>query len=1107
MKIFKLLAILIIISGIFIFSTCKKQNTPASTKQTTNLFETIPPSESGLDFTNSIIENDDINYLHYGYIYNGAGVAAGDINNDGLTDLYFSSNLDYNKLYLNQGNFKFKDITSSAGVDGGLGYKSGVTMVDINQDGWLDIFVCKTAVKDSSYRQKILYLNNGNGTFTDKAKEFGLDDMSYTTQAYFFDSDNDGDLDVYFVNHPMNFEDNNYIKPIISKSSTAGKDYKYISDRLYENRNGHFIDITSKAKLLNEAFGLSAVIGDFNHDQLPDIYVANDFLQPDYLYINQGKNVFEDKFSQYFMHCPFSSMGTDFADINNDGCLDLINVDMTPKENFRQKNLIMTQNYDRYQLMLHSGLKAQFSINSLQLGSCGGGFSDIAFLTQTAYTDWSWTPLIADLDNDGNKDIFITNGYLHDVMHSDYNRYKLDSLEKLYNSGLITKLQWINHMPSVKVKDFLFKNSGNLTFTDVSDDWNSGPASFSHGACYADLDNDGDLDLIISNVNDPVTLLKNKSREISQNNFIRFALKPAEKKSSLGTKIIVTTSDNQQQIQVFQPTKGFLSKVEDIIHFGIGANPSITKVEIIWPDQKMLVLNNPEINKIHTINPIDAKEIYSESSTTKIFTTIKNNTEALSHQENEFIDFKREPLIVNKLSEEGPGIAVADINQDGLDDIFIGQSSGTTSRILIQTKEGNFTQSNSSVFELDKNSEDVDALFFNANDDQLPDLYVVSGSNEKANNSPEYQDRLYINEGNGKFKKSSSIPKETLSGACVTSADIDNDGDIDLFVGSRCTPGRYPESPEHLLLINNKGVFVNEIQAFGENLKNIGMITDAQFSDLNKDGKPELIIVGEYTSPLIFNMEAGKFVNSTATFGLSDYKGWWRCLQIADLNGDSYPDLIVGNQGLNSHFHASLNQPIELYYKDFDMNGTIDPILCQYNGNNSYPVLYRDRLLDQMVFLKKKFTRYEPFSKASITDIFSKEQLSDAKILKVTDLNSKVFINQEGKNFKPVTLPIESQISVTKDILAEDFNRDGKTDLLFVGNFYGTDAQFGRLDSGLGCLLLGQGDGTFNYLTQKLSGLNIQGDTRKIFKVKTNKNFKLLITKNSNSFEWIEWKQ
>lgn len=1090
---------------LFFVVSCKKnessKKTNADVQQT--LFSVIPNTSSGIDFMNRIVEDEDINYLHYGYIYNGAGVAAGDINNDGLVDLYFSSNLEYNKLYLNQGNFKFKDITESAGVDGGTGYKSGVTMVDINNDGWLDIFVCKTAIKDSSFRKKMLYINNGDGTFTDKIKEYGLDDRSYTTQAYFFDSDNDGDLDVYFVNHPMNFEDNNYIKPIISTQKSKGPDVQFTSDRLYENKNGYFRDISEKAHLINEAFGLSAVVGDFNNDRLTDIYVANDFLKPDYLYINQGNNSFKEEFDLFFQHCSFSSMGTDFADINNDGCPDLMVVDMTPLDNYRQKTLMMTQNYDRFQLMLKSGLKAQFSINCLQLGSCGSRFSDIAFLSNTAYTDWSWSPLFADFDNDGYKDLFVTNGYLHDVMHADYNKYKLDSLEKLHIAGKISQVEWINQIPSVKTKDYLFRNNKNLQFIDESAGWNSGPSTFSSGACYADLDNDGDLDLVVNNVNDYATLLQNNTQQTAKRNFIRFECTTDKSYTNEGVQVTLTLSDHSIQTQSLNQTRGFLSKVEEVLHFGLD-DKTVLEAQIKWKDQKSITLKNPELNKVYKINHKDAKKVISQAVIQSIFKESAQSSTALLHQENEYIDFKREPLLINKLSEEGPATAVADINGDGLDDIYIGGSKSYSGSLYIQNENETFNQVSIPAFQQDKDAEDVAALFFDSNGDKLPDLYVVSGGNESVAGDKSYQDRLYINKGNEQFALSNLLPEETNSGSCICSSDIDGDGDIDLFVGSRCVPGKYPTSPDHLLLINNQGSFLNLIQKLAPELNSVGMICAAQFADLDNDHKDELIVAGEFTPICIFKMKDGKFENVTTAYSLQASYGLWKSLYIEDLNNDGFKDIVAGNTGLNTYFKASPEQPIELYYSDFDKNGTVDPILCQYNGSKSYPIVYRDRLLDQMVILKKKFTRYEPYAKATLNDIFNEDQLKNSKKLFSSMLESKILMSDHGKSFVISNLPIQAQFSSLNASLSIDYNHDGTKDLITTGNFYGSDAQYGRADASISCLLKGTGNMQYDYIAVKDGGLNISGNVKSILTVKTKNGIKYVFTKNNDTFSIVQ---
>lgn len=1081
-----------------VFVHCEKQTNPGIQKKDNNnqnLFETMSPSTTGVDFVNNIQEDENINYMHYGYIYNGAGVAAGDINNDGLPDLYFSSNLDFNKLYINQGNFKFRDVTSTAGVDGGQGYKSGVTMADINNDGWLDIFVCKTAIRDTSYRHKMLYINNHDGTFTERAGEYGLDDLCYSTQAYFFDSDLDGDLDVYFVNHPMNFADNNYIRPTIATVSGHKNDPEndFISDRFYENRNGHYVDMTDIAGIRNEAFGLSAVVADFTEDGLPDIYVANDFLQPDYLYVNLGKNRFKENFDAYFDHCSFSSMGTDFADINNDGCSDLIVVDMTPSGRARQNLLQMTQNYDRYQLMLKSGLKAQFSINSLQMGSCGERFSDIAFYSGIAYTDWSWTPLFADFNNDGYKDLFVTNGYLHDVMNNDYNRYKLDSLEKLHTAGRISQVEWINQIPSVKVRDFLFENKGGLKFIDRTMEWNSGPATFSHGACYADLDNDGDLDLIISNVNDPATLLRNRSREQNANHFIRFVLEDPQHRSMEGTAIRLMNEGHVSQIQNYRQTRGFLSRCEDALHFGLGKTTTIDYAEISWPDGTIQTVAHPLIDGTIKISRSGSRR-EGHSKNKSLMTEIALPS-AMSHRESEFIDYKKEILLIDALSTNGPAIASADINQDGLDDVYLGGSNGNASSLWLQDKNESFHAADIRIINSNTNREVTDALLVDINGDKLPDLYEVCGSNEGKDDAF-YQDRLWINKGSGHFQKADYLPSENLSGSCICSADIDGDGDMDLFVGSGPIPGRYPSCTGHMLLINNGGRFENKIEQMIPSLQSQAL-TDATFGDLDGDGHPELIVCGEFSPIRIFSFTGGKANEMTSSYGLEQCLGMWKSIQIADLNGDQFPDIIAGNYGLNSHLKADDAHPLEIFCGDFDKNGSLDAVLCQYEQDKIYPLLYRDRLLDQMVFLKKKFTRFEPYANSTLQEVFTPEQLSSATHYKANDLASKVLISEQGKHFRMVDLPPCSQLSFVTGSAKVYIKERNKNYVLTVGNSYNTDAQFGRHDSSHGCLCEIQKDENFNQSPTSTISLNLAGDIRKVVPLHTSSGTKYLIGRNN----------
>lgn len=1077
-----------------------------------SLFEFLDSSITGIDFENTVTESERFNFLLYEYLYNGGGVAIGDINNDGLQDIYFTGNMVPNKLYLNLGNFQFKDITTSAGVDGGQGFKTGVTMADVNGDGLLDIYVSKSALANKDLRRNLLYINNGDLTFTERAAEYGLDDSGYSVQAYFFDMDADGDLDVYVLNHSGNMRESNAIKITQNEKGELAlakpDSYENISDRLYLNQNNKFIDISEKAGILNDAFGLSAVIGDFNNDGKPDIYVANDYVMPDRLLINQGNNTFVDKIEDYFNHTSFSSMGSDFADLNNNGCFDLLTLDMLPHENYRRKMMSMAQNYDKFDKMITYKLGAQYSTNALQINNCVGKFSNLAFMNNVALTEWSWSVLLADFNNSGLKDIHITNGYVRDITNNDYVKFKMDRLQKQLNAREITLTQWIEEIPSNPVESFFFENQGNNRFQDVSQTWNSGVEAFSNGSAYADLNNDGYLDLVVSNINSQPFIMKNKGSSIHKNNFISIEFAHQPKETNFGTIAKAYLSDGSIITEQLYPTRGFLSSSQHRLHFGIKEGLEVEKLDIIWPDGTMQSSNKPDLNKLHLISKIPTTDFQKPNVD---FVFFEDASEKLPknayHQENKYIDFKREALLHHKYSEEGPGIAVADVNADGLDDIYLGGAMGFSAKLFIQNPNGTFSQKQIPDFENDKGFEDVSALFFDANGNGNLDLYVVSGGNEHLANNSMYQDRLYLNDGKGNFIRSkNALPEFFTSGGVVKAHDIDGNGQLDLFIGGRLTPGRYPETPDSHLLKNNNGIFTDATKEWSENLVNIGLVTDAAFADLDKDGVNELIITGEWMPVSVFKFQNGKYRKTTENFGLANKTGWWYSLTVEDLNGDGFPDIIAGNLGLNSILKAKPGEPVTIYYKDFDNNGSLDAILCHFDKGVSYPLLNRDRLLMQMIMLRKRFTRYDPYARATIHDIFTPEELNDANKLEVNDFSHTVFINNSGKSFSSKALPDYSQISVIQSINVKDLNNDNNLDLIVGGNFFATDTEFGRYDASIGAILLGDGKGNFEVVPPLESGFLASGNVRHIVPIKIQGQEHFWVVRNNDKSSLLKLK-
>lgn len=1086
------------------------------------LFTLVPESITSVGFRNDIVESPQMFLYLYEYLYVGAGVSVGDINNDGLPDLYFSSTQGSNKLYLNLGNFKFQDITQTAGVDGGAGIKTGVSMVDINNDGYLDIMVCKSGYKDPALRKKLLYINNRNNTFTDQAAAYGLDDASYSMQAYFFDFDNDGDKDVYFLNHPIDFSKSMTIPATVVNGRTVyaeDTNTVYVSDRLFENRGGKFVDITKKAGLINHAFGLSVSIADINGDGYSDLYVANDFNKPDFFYINNRNGTFTDKLTSYINHVSFSAMGSDISDMNNDGHEDILVMDMAVEDPVRQKQLFaVNQNYDKFDLLLKYGLYYQYPRNSFQLNNADGTFSEIANYSGIAETDWSWSVLTADFDNDGWKDMHITNGLKRDMTDWDYKVFILDSIINLMQQGKMVDLnEWLKSMPEVPVKNYLYRNTGTLQFEKVSNDWSDEPPSFSSGSAYADLDNDGDLDLVVNNIDGPAFILKNNAREsASPGHYLRFKFykKPGSFDEVYGAVVKLTDAKGQIQLQHYTPQRGFLSTSEHVLHLGTGSETLIPKVEILFPSLKKIILENVAADQLLTIYESDAKVNALPVTKGQVSFTDISKTNKFKHWqfENDFIDFKREPLIPYKCSRKGPYYARADVNGDGREDLFIGGAAGYAGKLMLQTATGSFTEIKQTAFAADKDQEDMGSVFFDADGDGDMDLYVVSGGAEFKAGSSAYQDRLYLNNGKGLFTKSTkALPTAGFNGSIVTVLDFDNDGDADLFVGGHVIPGTFPKPDRSMLLQNNKGVFTDVTVAFAPDLLNPGIINQAIWADIDGDGKNELSISGEWMPLEIYHFTNGQFaktqnrVHITLTskkdslISMDALSGWWYNMKAEDLNNDGKLDFVMANRGLNSSIKGNINEPCTIYAKDFDANGSYDAVLGFYQQGKCYPLYSRDQLIDQIPSMRKKFVRYRDYSGKTLDGIFTEQEKMNMDVFTTNFFESGVLINEGNNTFRFIPFPEKAQFSTISDVAIDDLDGDGNKDIIACGNSDDPAVMVGVYDATSALLLKGIGNGNFTAVSPAESGLSVKGESRKLVYVKENGKTTLIFLKNNDA--------
>ena len=1071
------------------FISCKQQESREVSENQDKLFRLVPPDSSLITFSNNLREGLNTNILMYEYFYNGGGVAVGDLNADGFVDIYFTSNMESNKLYLNSGSsdLKFKDITAKSGVSGRPGpWKTGASIIDINGDGRLDIYLCYSGTLPEEKRRNELFINQGNDEngiplFKEIAEDYGLASRAFSNQAYFLDYDLDGDLDVLLLNHnPRNL-------PILNEQQT--KELFAVDDpmrgiRLYNQQNGKFTDITEKARINGSqlTYGLGIGISDLNKDGWPDFYVSNDYAVPDYLYINNQDGTFYNSLEESIGHSSHFSMGNDVVDINNDGHMDIITLDMLPEDNRRQKLLLAPDNYDKFEHNLNTGFHYQFMRNMLQLNNGNTTFSEVGQIAGISNTDWSWAALAADYDNDGWKDLFITNGYHRDYTNLDFINYMNSYVEKRGRIQREDVLKIIEQMPSTDISNYMYKKSGDINYSNVTTDWGLEHIANSNGAAYADLDNDGDLDLVVNNINKPAFVYENLST--SKKRFIQVELKgEGLNTDGVGAQVSLFAKNNFQILEQY-PVRGYLSSVSPVLHFGVDSLTVLDSLVVDWPGGKRSVLYN---------QPTNTRVVIQESESTKKGSAgIKTNdswfTEVRSpidfgHAKVTVRDFNRQLLLPSQFSAVGPAMGKADFNGDGLEDIFIGGGQGQAAQLYFQTRSKKFVLGNGAAFEADKASVDTDVLVFDANKDGFPDIYVASGGYHLfKQDDPALQDRVYLNDGSGNFKKA-ELPEILTSSSVAVNLDINGDGYDDLFIGGRVIPGKYPEAPPSYVLINDgSGNFEDKTLEVSKELATIGMVTDAIATDLNGDGKSELVVVGDWMSIRVFEYTGSSLSDVSNRYFDKKYRGLWNVIETGDFNRDGVPDLVVGNMGENLQFKVSDQEPGELYFDDFDQNGDIDPIFCYYIQGVSYPDLTRDELRNQIPRYKSKYTSYESFADETISDIFTQEELDNAKKLEINELKTSIFLSENGK-YRNVELPMQAQFAPVYTINVLDYNQDGHQDLLLCGNNSSMKLRLGKADANYGMLFQGNGNGQFSYVNQLNSGLNLTGDIRKVIQI------------------------
>ena len=1054
--------------------SCKNKPTEVSYSSPTDpLFVKMLPAETGIDFQNSVEDDSIYNILTYRNFYNGGGVAIGDINNDGLSDIFLTANLGESKLYLNKGNFKFEDITATTGIKSKRGWRTGVTMADVNADGWLDIYICNSGNIKGDNKENELYINQHDNTFKEEAKELGLNDPGYTTHVSFFDYDLDGDLDCYILNN--SFVDVSKFDVIKARSirDTLG------GHKLMRNVNGHFTDVSEKAGIasIKIAYGLGVSVSDMNGDMYPDIYISNDFYEKDYLYINQKDGTFKDELPQRMGHISSSSMGADIADINNDGYMDVVTTDMLPEDEYRLKTMNRFEEYHVESMKYRFNFHYQYPQNSLHLNNGDATFSEIGWYAGIAATDWSWGALVFDFENDGNKDIFISNGIARDITDMDFSDFlanKSEIKKVVTEKGRFDFRDFLPYIPSTKLSNYAYVNQKKLTFKNEAYSLGLGQPSFSNGVAYADLDNDGDMDLVVNNLNDPCFIYRNETNKKKTNHFLKIAFDGIKPNSfGVGTKVTIFQKGNKQVLQNF-PVRSFQSCVDNKLIFGLGGNATVDSFEVIWPNLAMQTLYNVRGDKEILVHQKDAnkKYIFFRQQNSTIF----SDKSALYfkpppvHKENLYVDFDAERLIPYMLSRQGPKLAIGDVNNDGKKDVFFGSAVGDTSKLLIQTATL-FVTSLQSVFEKDKDKEDAGAVFFDVDNDKDMDLLVASGGYQYDQGSSLLYARLYINDGKGNFTPG-QMPDISTNASCVKAIDYDKDGFTDIFIGGRAIAGNYGKPGRSYLLHNENGKLVDRTP---EILKEPGMVTDACWSDIDKDSYPDLLVVGDWMPVTFFINNKGLFDKKQT---VSNSSGLWNCITLADMDKDGDADFLLGNWGLNSRFKASPDKPMELFVKDFDNNGTSECILSYYwPDGKSHLFNSKVDITSQLPVLKKKFLLYKDYAGKSINEVFDPEAVNKSLKLQIQTLASSILKNKGGQwILEP--LPEMAQISPVFAIVADDFNKDGNPDIFIGGNFFDIKPDLGRLDANAASVFFGNGKGAFEYISKFKTGLNIQGQIR-----------------------------